>query len=72
MTVLTNLVVNKYVKAKENIADNQFHNILRRFNVLPNFLSPQVKQSVIVIYKYGIQQLPYELPNNLKLRILGN
>ena len=37
MTVLTNLVVNKYVKAKENIADNQFHNILRRFDVLPNF-----------------------------------
>ena len=33
---LTNLVVNKN-KSKRNFADNQFHNILRLFDVLPNF-----------------------------------
>ena len=36
------------------------------------FLSPQVKRSVIISYKYGIYKLPHELPNNLRLRILGN
>ena len=29
--------VNKIIKAKENFANNQFHNILRLFEVLPNF-----------------------------------
>ena len=32
------------------------------------FLSPQVKQCTIITYKHGI----YELPSNLRLRILGN
>ena len=32
------------------------------------FLSPQVKGSVIINNKHGI----YELPNDLRLRILGN
>ena len=36
------------------------------------FLSPQVKRLAIITYKRGIYELPYELPNNLKLRILGN
>ena len=34
----TNLVVNKNIKAKENFADNEFHNTLKLFVVLPNFL----------------------------------
>ena len=34
------------------------------------FISPQVKQCVIITYKHGIQKLPHELPNDL--RILGN
>ena len=29
----------KASKAKENFSDNHFHNILRFFDVLPNFLS---------------------------------
>ena len=37
MTVLTNLVINENIKSKRNLADNQFHNILRLFDVLPNF-----------------------------------
>ena len=37
-------------------------------------LSPQVKQIVIIIIsnKHGIYELPHELSNNLRLRILGN
>ena len=35
-------------------------------------LSPQVKQRMIINYKHGIYELPHELPNDLRLRILGN
>ena len=35
-------------------------------------LSPQVKQWAIITYKHGIYELPHELPNNLRLKILGN
>ena len=48
---------------------NRFH-ILRLFDVLPNFLSPQVKQSVIITYKHGIYELPHDLSNDLRLRKL--
>ena len=34
-------------------------------------LSPQVKRCVIVTYKYGICELPHELPNDLRLRIVS-
>ena len=36
------------------------------------FLSPQVKRSAIITYKHGIYKLSHELPNKLKLKILGN
>ena len=36
------------------------------------FLSPQVKRWAIITYKQGIYELPQELPNDLRLRILGN
>ena len=45
---------------------NQFYNILRLFDILPNFPWPQVKRCPIITYKHGI----YELRNDLKLRIL--
>ena len=32
------------------------------------FLSPKVKQIVIVSNKYGIYELPHELPNGLRLK----
>ena len=35
------------------------------------FLSPQVKRSAIISNKQGVYQLPHELSNNLRLRILG-
>ena len=37
-----------------------------------NFVSPQVKRLANVTYKHGINKLPLELPNDLRLRILGN
>ena len=36
------------------------------------FLSPQMKESVIISNKHGTCELPDELPNDLRLRILGN
>ena len=36
------------------------------------FLLPQVKRCAIITYKHTIYELPHELPNALKLRILGN
>ena len=51
---------------------NHFHNIMRLFDVLPIFLSPQVKRCPIITYKQGIYKLPHMLPNDLALRKLGN
>ena len=36
------------------------------------FLSPKVKRCAIITYKHGIYEFPHELPNDLRLRILGN
>ena len=35
------------------------------------FISPQVKQSAIISNKQGVYELPNELPNDWRLRILG-
>ena len=49
---------------------NHFHNTLRLFDVYQTFLSPKVKRCAIITYKYGIYELPYELPNDLRLNII--
>ena len=36
------------------------------------FYLPEVKRCAIITYKYGICMLPHMLPNDLRLRILGN
>ena len=36
------------------------------------FLSPQVKRWAIITYKHGIYELPHELPNDARPRILDN
>ena len=36
------------------------------------FVSPQVKQIVIISNKHGIYELPHELPKDLGLATLGN
>ena len=35
-------------------------------------LLPQVKWSAIISNKQGVYELPHELPNDLRLRVLGN
>ena len=42
---------------------NNFHNILRLFNVYQIFLS-QVKRSAIISNKHGIYEFPRKLPND--------
>ena len=36
------------------------------------FFSQQVRRCAIITYKHDIYVLPHELPNDLRLRILGN
>ena len=36
------------------------------------FISPKIKRSVIISNKHGIYELPHELPNDLRLKILEN
>ena len=46
-----------------------FWNFLMFYQI---FLSLQVKQRASITYKHGRYELSHELPNKLKLRILGN
>ena len=46
---------------------NHFHNTFYQI-----FLSPQMKRWTVITYKHGIYELPNELPNDLRLRKLGN
>ena len=36
------------------------------------FFLPQVKRIVITSNKHGIYELPHKLPNDFRLKILGN
>ena len=36
------------------------------------FFLAQVKRCLIITYKNGIYELPHELPNDLRLAVLGN
>ena len=52
------------VKISESF--NQFLNILRLFDVLPNF--PFTKsECTIITCKHGIYELPHELPTDLSI-----
>ena len=62
----------KIVNTKIVNSYNHGHDILRLFDTLPNFFSPRVKGSMHISNKHGIYELPHELPNDLRLRILGN
>ena len=59
--------------AKENFLDILGHNIFRRFDVLPNFsFTASETNHDYHGMNHGIYELPRELLNNLRLRILGN
>ena len=49
---------------------NQFHNILKLFDVLPNFFF--TTNQTMCDYEHVIYQLSDELRNDLRLRTLGN
>ena len=51
---------------------NQFHNILRLFDVLPNFPFTASKTMCDYYLKQGISELPHEFLNDLRHRVLGN
>ena len=53
---------------------NQVHNILRLFDVLPNFsiITSETMCVRLLLINNGVCELPHELPNDLRLRILGN
>ena len=36
------------------------------------FLSTQAKRYAIITYKHGIYELPHQLPNDFRLKIIGN
>ena len=36
------------------------------------FLSPKVKRCAIITHRHGMYDLPHKLPNDLRLKILGN
>ena len=55
-----------------NIDCNSGHNILELYNILLKIDSPQVKRNLIISIANLVHQLPQELPNDLRLRILGN
>ena len=51
---------------------NHGHNIVRILILYQIFCSPQVKRSVVISNKYGLYELPHNLPNDLRLIILRN
>ena len=55
-----------------NIDCNSGHNILELYNILVKIDSPQVKRNLIISIANLVHQLPQELPNDLRFRILGN
>ena len=45
---------------------NHFNHVLRPFDALSLFFSPQVKRCALVIYKNSIYKLPHELLKNIR------
>ena len=57
---------------KEDFVDNHSQNIFRLSKFYQIFLSPHVKLCAIITYKPGLFELPHELANDLRFRILKN
>ena len=73
--VLQSRAYSKKKKKKKKLIDKFsvvfiiFWDLLMFYQIL---LSPKVKQSAIICNKHGIYKLPHKLPNDLRLRTLGN
>ena len=48
---------------EKTFSDYYFYNILRIFDVLPNFFIQKLKRWAIFTYKIGIYKCPHQLPN---------
>ena len=60
-------------KKQKKVLQTMMDIIFGEFLILYQFfVSQQVKRNVIISNKFGIYELPQELLNDLKLRILGN
>ena len=62
----------KTLKAKRSFADNHVHNIWRIFESRANFAFPTSEVNRHYLYKLVYTTLTHELPNNLRLKTLGN
>ena len=51
---------------------NHFHNSLRLFDVAPKFSFTTSETMRDYYYEHGIYELPRELLNHLRLRVLGS
>ena len=58
--------------SKRKFSDNLVHNILELYNVLIQTRLTTVTRNVISSGANLVHELPDELPNDLRLRILGN
>ena len=57
-------------RAKRKFSENSGHDILELYNVLIHVRFATSKKMLISSIIKSVHQLPYELPNNLKLRNL--
>ena len=53
-------------------SDNHGNNLVGLFDVLPNFLFTTSETNAVISNKQGVCEVPHKLPNDLRLRILGN
>ena len=74
--ILTLNNVMMLIKSALNSDLNQYynpgHNILWHFEVWQNFRVTTSETNLIISSKHDIYELPHELPNDSRLRILGN
>ena len=48
---------------------NHFHNILKFFDVLPNFVFTTSETMRDYDFKHGVYELPHQLPNHVSLNL---
>ena len=72
MLIKTQKAKKKTKKKTKNNAYNDVHKTLRPFDILPNVSFTTSEKSVIISNEHGMYELPQELPNDLRLKILGN
>ena len=67
-----NITINEAEKNFDKNNYNPRHNILTLFDISLRSKSPQVKRYLISNIRNLVQELPHELPNDLRLRVVRN